>query len=218
MRGKEAAEDYRYFPEPDLPPFVITADDIDRVCSDIPELPPERVHRYRRAYGLSEYDATVLCEERSLADFYETAAGYVTDKKLAANWVMVELLGAFSETGRESDPFPVTASAFGELLALIENGTFSGKIAKTVFEEMIQSGRSAQQVVDDKGLSQITDRGEIQRIVERILKEGTEQVKAYRSGKKKLLGYFVGQVMKATNGRANPQLVNEILEELLDEQ
>ena len=217
MRSKEEANDYRYFPDPDLLPVEIDAAWIEAVRAALPELPDAKKARFVQQYGLSEYDAGVLTAVRELADYYETvveAAG--GQGKLAANWVMVELSGALNRDSLEIVQSPVSAGALGRLLLRIHDGTISGKLAKQVFEAMWKGEGEADTVIESQGLQQISDSSAIEGIIEEVLAGSAKQIEQYRAGQTKLLGYFVGQVMKATQGKANPQQVNELLKKKLD--
>ena len=215
MRNKEEAHDYRYFPDPDLLPLVLDDDLIDRIRTDLPELPDEKKQRLMAEYGLSPYDASVLVADRERAGFYEEVARG-RDAKLAANWVITELFGALNKLGRDIDDSPVTAAGLGGLIDLISDGTISGRIAKEVFADMLETGRGASTIVDEKGLRQVTDTGAIDAAIDEMLAANADKVDEYRSGKVKLFGYFVGQTMKATRGKANPAIVNQILKAKLD--
>jgi aspartyl-tRNA(Asn)/glutamyl-tRNA(Gln) amidotransferase subunit B len=216
MRSKEEANDYRYFPDPDLLPLMIDQATIDEVRSTLPELPWEMRERFAADHGLSDYDAGVLTSSRELAAYFETAAAGVTDKKLAANWVMGELSGALNKAGLDVGESPVDATALAGLLARIEDRTISGKIAKEVFEAMWSGAGGADEIITARGLRQITDSDAIQAVIDRVLADNPSQLEEYRGGKHKLLGFFVGQVMKATRGKANPAQVNELLKKSLD--
>ena len=216
MRSKEQAHDYRYFPEPDLLPLIVSDAWRDEIRSSIPELPEAKVHRFVSQYGLSEYDADVLTSTQALAAYYEAAAGKSPDAKLAANWVMGDLLGALNGANIEITASPVSAAHLGGLVTLIANGTISGKMAKSVFEQMFSTSKSADQVVSEQGLKQITDDGLILEIVQKVVAANPKQLEQYRSGKTALMAFFVGQVMKETKGQANPQKVNELLKSELD--
>ncbi|MBB3064580.1 Asp-tRNA(Asn)/Glu-tRNA(Gln) amidotransferase subunit GatB [Limibacillus halophilus] len=216
MRSKEEAHDYRYFPDPDLLPLVLEEDWIAEIKATLPELPDEKKARFMADYGLSSYDAGVLVVERATADFFEAVAKG-RDAKLAANWVMGEFFGALNRTsGATLASAPVGAEGLGNLLDLIADGTVSGRIAKEVFEEMWDSGKSAANIVEEKGLKQISDTGALEAIVEGLIAENPEQVQQIRDGNPKVVGWFVGQVMKATQGKANPGLVNQILRQKLE--
>ncbi len=215
MRGKEEAHDYRYFPDPDLVPLVISEEWIEEVRQSLPELPLERKERFVRQYGIPEYDAGVLTASKALADYYERCVELFPEPKQVSNWVMGELLRLLNEAGKEPEDCPVPPEGLAELLGLIKDGTISGKIAKGVFEEMFRTGRGAREIVREKGLEQITDEGVLKTVVDQVLRDHPKEVFEYRKGKEKLLGFFVGQVMKATRGKANPQLVNKLLREAL---
>ncbi len=210
MRSKEEAHDYRYFPDPDLLPVELERTWIDDIRETLPELPDEKKHRFMQEYGLSLYDAGVLITERERADYFETVA-HNRDSKTAVNWVLNELLGALNKDGKTISDSPIAAENLGGLIDLIQDKTISGKIAKDVFADMYVSGKDARTIVDEKGLKQVTDTGAIEKIVDEVIAENPENVAAYRGGKDKLLGFFVGQVMKKTQGKANPQAVNDIL-------
>lgn len=214
MRSKEEAHDYRYFPDPDLLPLVITQDYVDTIKKTLPELPDQKKHRFMSAFGLSAYDSSVLIAERARADYYEAVAkGH--DAKLAANWVINELLGALNKESKTLDESPVSAAQLGGLIALISDNTISGKIAKDVFAEMMATGKDAAAIVEEKGLKQVTDSGAIEKIVDEVIAENPDNVEAYRGGKDKLFGFFVGQVMKKSAGKANPDMVNDLLKQKL---
>jgi aspartyl-tRNA(Asn)/glutamyl-tRNA(Gln) amidotransferase subunit B len=215
MRGKEEAHDYRYFPDPDLIPLVIDQQWINQVRQTIPELPDQRKARFAAEYGLPEYDADVLTSSRELADYFEDCARQVKNPKLASNWVMGTLLGMLNSQGKTIEASPVSSSQMGELLALIEQDVISGKIAKTVFDEMVASGKNPKEIVEQKGLVQVTDESAIESVVDKVLANSPAEVEGYKSGKTKLMGFFVGQVMKETKGKANPQMVNKLLKNKL---
>jgi aspartyl-tRNA(Asn)/glutamyl-tRNA(Gln) amidotransferase subunit B len=215
MRGKEEAHDYRYFPDPDLVPLVIDEEWIASVKDVLPELPEEKKERFITEYDLPSYDAEVLTTGKDLADYFEACVKKFSQPKQVSNWVMGPLLGVLKAQEKEIGESPVSSDRLAELLQLIVSGTISGKIAKTVFEEMVKTGKSPKEIVEKKGLVQVTDTGAIEEIVKNILSQLPDEVEAYKGGKKKLLGFFVGQVMKETKGKANPQIVNEILRKLL---
>ncbi|MCB1556263.1 MAG: Asp-tRNA(Asn)/Glu-tRNA(Gln) amidotransferase subunit GatB [Alphaproteobacteria bacterium] len=214
MRSKEEAHDYRYFPDPDLLPLEISNDFVAQIKSTLPELPDQKKHRFMQDYALSLYDASVLIAERGRADYFETVAND-NDAKLAANWVINELLGALNKDGKALKDSPITAAQLGGLIGLIADNTISGKIAKDVFAEMYASGKDAAAIVEEKGLKQVTDTGAIEAIVDEVIAENPDNVAAYRGGKDKLFGFFVGQVMKKSQGKANPGVVNDLLKEKL---
>jgi aspartyl-tRNA(Asn)/glutamyl-tRNA(Gln) amidotransferase subunit B len=215
MRGKEEAHDYRYFPDPDLVPLVIDAAWIESVRTALPELPDEKKQRFMDQHGLPPYDAEVLTTTRELSDFFEATVTHCHQPKPASNWIMGSLLGLLNAEGLEIADSPISAPALAELLNLIDKGTISGKIAKTVFEEMAASGKSAQEIVAAKGLEQVSDSDAIAAVVDQVLTENLEEVARLKAGNKKLMGFFVGQVMKATRGKANPKVVNQLLAEKL---
>ncbi|MBF0180636.1 MAG: Asp-tRNA(Asn)/Glu-tRNA(Gln) amidotransferase subunit GatB [Magnetococcales bacterium] len=216
MRGKEEAHDYRYFPEPDLPPVVLAPERIATIRATMPELPDAKYQRFRDTLGLSEYDAGVLTASRELADYFEAALAGAADPKGVANWVTGDLLGRLNKEGLEITASPVPARALGSLIAMIQENVISGKIAKTVFSIMWdQGGGDPRQIVAEKGLNQVTDQGAIEAEVERILALHPEKIAQYQAGKTQLLGFFVGEIMKATRGKANPGVVNELLKNRL---
>jgi aspartyl-tRNA(Asn)/glutamyl-tRNA(Gln) amidotransferase subunit B len=216
MRSKEEANDYRYFPDPDLLPLVIDPAFIETVRSQLPELPDQKRDRFKTRYGLSAYDAGVLTATRELADYYEAVVrAAAADPKLCANWVMGELSAALNKAGLEIDQSPVEAERLAGLIQRIADETISGKIAKQVFEALWESGESADAVIDRQGLRQITDTRAIEAIIDAIIAANPGQVEQYRAGKDKLFGFFVGQAMKATEGKANPAQLNELLKQKL---
>jgi len=216
MRGKEEAHDYRYFPDPDLVPLIIDDDWIEEVRGSLPELPQEKRDRFIKEYQVPEYDAEVLTSSKSLADYYEESVRLFPSPKVVSNWVMGELLRRLKGDDRDIEDCPVTPRYLAKMLKMIEDGTISGKIAKTVFEEMYLSGEDPEKLVREKDLLQLTDEEELDRIIEKVLSGNATEVEDYKKGKSKLLGFFVGQVMKETKGKANPKLVNEILRGRLD--
>ncbi len=211
MRSKEEANDYRYFPDPDLLPVEITDAQLDTIRETMPELPPEKLARFEQAYGLGKQDALQLTASRPMADYYEAVVAAGAEPKIAANWVTGDLGGALNKQGLELSQSPVTPQQLGGLLLRIADNTISGKIAKQVFESMWNGEGDADTVIEAKGLKQITDSGEIESIIDGIVASNPKQVEQFRAGKEKLLGFFVGQVMKATQGKANPDQVNKIL-------
>jgi len=214
MRSKEEAHDYRYFPDPDLLPLVLDPDWVEEIRRSLPELPDAKKARFKSEFGLSAYDAGILADERETAEFYETVAAG-RDPKLAANWVIGEYFGALNRSGVALAAAPVDAAKLGGLIDLIADGTISGRIAKDVFEAMWESGKDAAAIVEDKGLKQISDSGAIEAIVEQVIAGNPGQVEQFKSGNEKILGWFVGQVMKASHGKANPGLVNRVLRDKL---
>ncbi len=215
MRGKEEAHDYRYFPDPDLVPVRVDEDWIEAVRSSLPELPDEKRARFLSEYGLPEYDVDVLISSKELANYFEECVRKYPNPKKVSNWIMAELMRELNKDHRDITDCPVSPEDLAALLSMIEKGTISGKIAKTVFAEMYSTGKQPGKIVEEKGLVQVTDRSEISKIVDQVLAETPRQIEEYRAGKRKLLGFFVGQVMKKTQGKANPKLVNEILREKL---
>lgn len=215
MRSKEEAHDYRYFPDPDLLPLEVANDWIEEIRGTLPELPDQKKHRFTGTYGLSLYDASVLIAERSRADYYEAAIKGGHDPKLAANWVINELLGILNKNGKTLAESPIKAEQLGGLIALIADSTISGKIAKDVFALMYETGKDAAAIVEEKGLKQVTDTGAIEKVIDEVIAENPDNVAAYRSGKDKLFGFFVGQVMKKMQGKGNPEAVNKILKDKL---
>jgi aspartyl-tRNA(Asn)/glutamyl-tRNA(Gln) amidotransferase subunit B len=214
MRSKEDAHDYRYFPDPDLLPLVLEEDWIAALKASLPELPDAKKARFIQVYGLTPYDASVLVAEKATAAFYETVAE-ARDPKIAANWVTGDFFAALNRLGQTIEDPPVTAKALGGLLDLMADNTINGRIAKDVFEAMIETGKDAAAIVDEKGLRQVTDTGAIDQAVDRILAANPDKVAEYRSGKDKLFGFFVGQTMKAMAGKGNPGLINETLKRRL---
>jgi len=215
MRSKEEAHDYRYFPEPDLPPLVVTPAFIEEVTAQMPELPEARRRRFMEEYELSFEDASQFTSERGLADYYERAARASNNARAAANWIRSELLRELEASGRTAEESPVKAEELGALVRLIDEGRISGKQGKEVLVEMFASGKSAAVIVEEQGLAQVSDAGEIERIVGEVIAASPRQLEQYRAGKETLFGFFVGQVMKASQGKANPKLVNEVLKEKL---
>jgi aspartyl-tRNA(Asn)/glutamyl-tRNA(Gln) amidotransferase subunit B len=211
MRGKEEAHDYRYFPDPDLVPVIIDPAWIESVRSTLPELPEAKYQRFMADLGLPEYDAEVLVASRELAQYFEDTVALFNQPKMVSNWVMGEVTRALNEDGKEITQCPVTPALLANLLKLIEEGTISGKIAKTVFDEMYKTGKEPKVIVQEKGLVQVSDTGAIEAMVDEVLSKNPNQVAEYRGGKETLFGFFVGQVMRASKGKANPAVVNELL-------
>jgi len=216
MRSKEAAHDYRYFPEPDLVPIAAPAAWIAEIRAALPELPEAKRARFAADYGLSAYDATVLTGSRALADYFEATLRHGAPPKTAANWIMGELLALLNAEGAEIDMCRVTPKSLAALFALIDAGTISGKIAKTVFEDMYRTGAEPDAVVAAKGLVQVSDAGELAAVIDQVIADSPKELAQYRAGKDKLFGHFVGQVMKRTQGKANPAKVNELLKARLE--
>ena len=215
MRGKEDAHDYRYFPDPDLLPLTFDDAFIDELKEGMPELPDEIKNRMVNEYGLSSYDANVLTEERETALFYELASDG-RDRKITANWMSVELFGALNKAGIELAQSPVKPKQLGGLVDLISDGSISGKIAKEVFSAMFETGKDAKVIVEERGLKQVSDESAIISMIDEVLAANLDKVDEYRGGKEKLFGFFVGQVMKASKGQANPGMVNQLLKQKLD--
>jgi len=214
MRSKEEAHDYRYFPDPDLLPLEISQGFVEEIRASLPELPDAKKERFVSDYGLGTEDAGLLTAERATADFYEKVAKG-RDPKLACNWVTGELFGVLNKSGLGIGDSPVSAAALGGLIDLIADGTLSGRLAKDVFEAMAETGKEASVVVEEKGLKQVSDSGAIEAEVDKVLQAYADKVAEYKGGKDKLFGFFVGQVMKATGGKANPGVVNEVLKKKL---
>lgn len=214
MRSKEEAHDYRYFPDPDLLPLTLTEEYIEGIKASLPELPEDKKLRFVSELKLSAYDAEVLVAERAIAEYFEEAA-VGRDAKTAANWITSELFGALNRHDLDIDDSRISAARLGGLVDLIADGTISGRIAREVFEDMWESGRAAAEIVEDKGLKQVSDSGELEAIVDQVIAGGAAQVEQFRGGNEKILGWFVGQVMKLSQGKANPQMVNEILRKKL---
>jgi aspartyl-tRNA(Asn)/glutamyl-tRNA(Gln) amidotransferase subunit B len=218
MRGKEEAHDYRYFPDPDLVPLEVSEAWIEDIRGTLPELPAGKRKRFVNQYGIPEYDAGVLTASRSLADYYEECVRLFGEPKIVSNWIMGDLLRELKKDDREIEECPVPPKHLASMLKMIKDGAISGKIAKTVFEEMYRSGESPEKIVREKGLIQVTDVDEIQRIIHGVLEGNPKLVQDYQTGKEQLLGFFVGQVMKATRGKANPKLVNDLLRKSLSKE
>lgn len=215
MRGKEEAHDYRYFPDPDLVPVVISDDWISRVKNDLPELPETKFNRFLTEYSLPEYDADVLTSSRPLADYFEQCAQACNNAKSTANWIMGELTRALNDNGIAVENCPVSPAQLAGLIKLIDGGTISGTIAKKVFEEIWKNGGEAAAIVEQQGLAQVSDTGAIESAIDQIMAANMGQVEEYRGGKDKVFGFFVGQVMKAMKGKANPAVVNDLLKQKL---
>jgi aspartyl-tRNA(Asn)/glutamyl-tRNA(Gln) amidotransferase subunit B len=209
MRSKEHAHDYRYFPEPDLVPLRVSEGWLERIRESVPELPADKRKRFVESYGLREYDAQVLTATRAISDYFEKTAAVAGDPRTAANWVTGDLMGALE--GRDIAEAPVPAERLGELVSLIAKGEISGKLAKDIFAKMISGGESARTIIDREGLRQISDTDALGKIVDDVIAGNPKQVEQYKSGKTAVLGYLVGQVMKASKGQANPGAVNELL-------
>jgi aspartyl-tRNA(Asn)/glutamyl-tRNA(Gln) amidotransferase subunit B len=215
MRSKEEAHDYRYFPDPDLVLVAIDADWVEAVRKDQPELPQEKRERFIRDYAIPAYDAGVLTQSRAMADYYEAVVRLTGRPKIAGNWIMGDILRFINEEKQDITACPITPAALAELIGLIDGGTISGKIAKEVIEGMYKTGKPAQTIIAEKGLVQITDEGALVQAIREVIAANPKQLEQYRSGRDKVFGFFVGQVMKATQGKANPQLLNDLLMKML---
>lgn len=216
MRSKEEANDYRYFPDPDLLPVTVTEALIEQIRKDLPELPQQKCQRFMERYQLSSYDANILISSQDMADFYESAVKVSGNQpKLVANWLVSELLGALNRADLDITASPVTAKQLGELVARIADNTISGKIAKTIFEALFNKEGEVDEIIEKRGLKQVTDTAAIDKLIDEIIAANPGQVAEYRSGKDKLFGYFVGQAMKLSGGKMNPASLNEILKKKL---
>ncbi|RLJ69792.1 aspartyl/glutamyl-tRNA(Asn/Gln) amidotransferase subunit B [Hydrogenivirga caldilitoris] len=215
MRTKEEAEDYRYFPDPDLLPLKLEESWIEEIRNTMPELPHQRLERLLSQYGISEYEAKIFVQNKELGDFFEEAVSHLQEPKLIANWLLNDLLGLLNEKQIPLENSPVSPEGLAELVKLIKDNVISTKIGKEVIRDMVDSGKRASQIVEEKGLKQITDESSIRQIVEEVVKQFPEEAQRYRQGEDKLIGFFVGQVMKSTKGKANPKLVNQLLREVL---
>jgi aspartyl-tRNA(Asn)/glutamyl-tRNA(Gln) amidotransferase subunit B len=211
MRVKEGSSDYRYFPEPDLPPIEVSKEQLEQWRSELPELPAQKRHRYESELGLSAYDARVLTDDRLVAEYFEAAVAANANPKQAANWVMGDIAAHLNTEKLTITEIALTPLILGELITLIEDGTISGKIAKELLPELLSQGGSAKELVERKGLIQISDTGELETIIDEVIAANPKELEQYRNGKTKLQGFFVGQVMKKTNGRADPKLTNQLL-------
>lgn len=215
MRSKEEAHDYRYFPDPDLLPTIVTDELLEKMSAELPELPIARAQRFQQSFQLPEYDSFVLTQEKNLADYFEDVAVKSKNPKAASNWIMTELLRELNDAKIEVDQSPISAAHLADMIQMIDNKEISGKMAKDVFGEMWKSKKSPQDIVKEKGMSQITDTSAIEKIIDQVMAQNAQSVADYRSGKTKLFGFFVGQVMKASKGQANPEMVNKILQDKL---
>jgi aspartyl-tRNA(Asn)/glutamyl-tRNA(Gln) amidotransferase subunit B len=216
MRSKEEENDYRYFPEPDLLPLVIEKPFVEELKKHLPELPWEKEKRFIKEYGLPEYDASVLSKERALADFFEAVVKKTDKPKETSNWIMTEYLREIKELNKDIEGLAFGPDHFKELFDLMDSGKISQKIAKDVFSKSLRSGKMPSKIVKEKGLEQINDEEVIEKTLREAMKENEKAVRQYREGKKGVLGYFIGAVMKKTKGKANPELVNEIARRLLE--
>jgi aspartyl-tRNA(Asn)/glutamyl-tRNA(Gln) amidotransferase subunit B len=211
MRSKEYANDYRYFPEPDLPPLIVPPDLVEAIRGEMPELPADRRARYIKDFGLTPYEAGVLTTEREVSDYFEATLPGLKNRKTAANWVMTEVLRIVHESGKSLAEAMPGATEVGALLRMVEDSKISLNAAKTAFAAMVKSGKSADATVAELGLAQVSDEGAIAAAIDKILASETEKVNEYRAGRDKLFGFFVGQAMKAMGGKANPKVINDLL-------
>ncbi|NVJ03156.1 Asp-tRNA(Asn)/Glu-tRNA(Gln) amidotransferase subunit GatB [Myxococcus sp. AM009] len=215
MRSKEEAHDYRYFPEPDLPPLHVSAEAIDAAAQALPELPRAKLQRFTSQYGLPAYDARILTAERPLADYFEACAGHYKDYKKLSNWFLGELMRLLKEEGTPLSALRFTPAQLGELLGAVDQGTVSANAGKDVLGEMFRTGKAPADIIAEKGLAQVRDTGAIEAVVDDILAKNAGEIEKYRAGKKQVFGFFVGQVMRAMKGKGNPALVNELLKKKL---
>jgi aspartyl-tRNA(Asn)/glutamyl-tRNA(Gln) amidotransferase subunit B len=216
MRSKEEAHDYRYFPDPDLPVVRISADFVEQIRSQLPELPDAKKQRFMESFGLSTYDAEVLVADKQVAEYFEEVVAAKADPKLVCNWISGELMRIMNENKVDIRNVGIPAESLARLIQFLQEGSISGKIAKTVFEEMVQSGKDPATIIEVRGLKQVSDEGALRGLLETLLNNNPKQVEQYRAGKTQIKGFFVGQVMKETKGQANPKIVNQLLEELLN--
>lgn len=215
MRSKEEAHDYRYFPDPDLLPLKISADEIAAVAKELPELPQQKLERFTRQYGLSVYDATILVSSRDLADYFEAVVAVSKQPKLAANWINGELAAALNKANMEMSGCPIPATELAKLIERIADNTISGKIAKTIFEAIWNREGDVDSIIEKQGLKQVSDTGAIEALIDKLMAANPTQLAEYRNGKEKLFGFFVGQAMKESGGKINPQVLNELLKKKL---
>ncbi|MBT7204758.1 MAG: Asp-tRNA(Asn)/Glu-tRNA(Gln) amidotransferase subunit GatB [Deltaproteobacteria bacterium] len=216
MRSKEEAHDYRYFPDPDLPVVRISSDFVEQIRNQLPELPDAKKQRFMESFGLSTYDAEVLVADKKVAKYFEEVVAAKADPKLVCNWISGELMRLMNENKVDISNFGIPPKSLARLIQFLQEGSISGKIAKTVFEEMVQSGKDPATIIEFRGLKQVSDKGALRVLLEKLLTDNPKQVEQYRVGKTQIKGFFVGQVMKETKGQANPQVVNQLLEELLN--
>ncbi|HLZ19657.1 MAG TPA: Asp-tRNA(Asn)/Glu-tRNA(Gln) amidotransferase subunit GatB, partial [Smithellaceae bacterium] len=215
MRSKEEAHDYRYFPDPDLVPVVVDEAWVAQIRSDMPELPQAKRERFVSEYAIPAYDAGVLTADKALAHYYEDVVKLCGKPKIVSNWLMGDVMKFLNEDKRDIRDCPITAQSLADMIKLIEEGAISGKMAKEVIDDMYKTGKTPKDIIAEKGMVQITDEGELTKTITAIIEANPKQLADYRSGKDKLFGFFVGQVMKATQGKANPQLVNDLLKKML---
>jgi aspartyl-tRNA(Asn)/glutamyl-tRNA(Gln) amidotransferase subunit B len=218
LRTKEYAYDYRYFPEPDLVPLELDRAFVEKVAASLPELPAQRRKRFREEYGLPAHDAGLLTSSKSMGDFFEEVVALGAPPRAASNWINGELTAHLNARGLEIGEAKITPQRLARMIRLVDEGTISGKIAKSVLEEMLETGRGADEIIEEKGMTQISDEGRLRRVVEEVIGENPKVVEDYRRGKKKAVGFLVGQVMRKTEGRANPGMVNKILREYLEKE
>ena len=216
MRSKEEAHDYRYFPDPDLPVVRISSDFVEQIRNQLPELPDAKKQRFMESFGLSTYDAEVLVADKQVAEYFEEVVAAKADPKLVCNWISGELMRLMNENKTDIRNVGIPAKSLASLIQFLQEGSISGKIAKTVFEEMVQSGKDPATIIEVRGLKQVSDEGALRGLLETLLSNNPKQVEQFRAGKTQIKGFFVGQVMKETKGQANPQIVNQLLEELLN--
>lgn len=216
MRSKEEAHDYRYFPDPDLPVVRISSDFVEQIRNQLPELPDAKKQRFMESFGLSTYDAEVLVADKQVAEYFEEVVAAKADPKLVCNWISGELMRLMNENKVDIRNVGIPAKSLASLIQFLQEGSISGKIAKTVFEEMVQSGKDPATIIEFRGLKQVSDEGALRGLLETLLSNNPKQVEQFRAGKTQIKGFFVGQVMKETKGQANPQIVNQLLEELLN--
>ena len=216
MRSKEEAHDYRYFPDPDLPVVRISSDFVEQIRNQLPELPDAKKQRFMESFGLSTYDAEVLVADKKVAKYFEEVVAAKADPKLVCNWISGELMRLMNENKVDISNFGIPPESLARLIQFLQEGSISGKIAKTVFEEMVQSGKDPATIIEFRGLKQVSDKGALRVLLEKLVTDNPKQVEQYRVGKTQIKGFFVGQVMKETKGQANPQVVNQLLEELLN--
>jgi len=215
MRTKEMANDYRYFPEPDIPPLILDAKNIDEIKKSLPELAAEKVQRFVNQYTITTYDAKVLAEDRFIAEYFERTVELGAPSKKAANWILSELLRELNDNGDEISKCKIKPQMLSDLIGLVEDGSISGKMAKDIFSEMYKMGNTPKDIIEKRGLKQMSDGGELEGVVDGIIARCPKQVEQYKNGKTAVLGFFVGQIMKETKGSANPKLTNEILKKKL---
>ena len=216
MRSKEEAHDYRYFPDPDLPVVRISSDFVEQIRNQLPELPDAKKQRFMESFGLSTYDAEVLVADKQVAEYFEEVVAAKADPKLVCNWISGELMRLMNENKVDIRNVGIPAKSLASLIQFLQEGSISGKIAKTVFEEMVKSGKDPATIIEVQGLKQVSDEGALRGLLETLLSNNPKQVEQFRAGKTQIKGFFVGQVMKETKGQANPQIVNQLLEELLN--